>query len=143
MLPEENGRGLLLHATIVNTIYVPGVRQDVRGGGNKAQASEQPTGEQRTGDQIKNARVGSSLPNEAQTRKGGGNSRGGRDEGHGRHRARLTFDARDIISKYKDYEWMRHVRIEKVAICRMGAKKRGGNGEEEYEIEAEVEVPWA
>ena len=105
MLPEE--RKLLLHATVVNTIYVPRVR----------------AGEGRA--------------------RGSGGSRGRRGaqgEGHGRKKARLTLDARDVLEKYKDFEWMRDVRVEKVAICRMGAKKRE-DGEEEYEVEAEIDIP--
>ncbi|TGO52924.1 hypothetical protein BOTNAR_0309g00070 [Botryotinia narcissicola] len=114
MLPEEKGRSLLLHATIVNTIYVRGVRQD----------SSVGTREAGTGN----------------TRGNRGRGRGGSSSGHGKHKARLTFDARDIISKYADFTWMRDVRVEKVAICRMGAKKKG-DGDEEYEVEAEIEVP--
>ncbi|KAF7927075.1 hypothetical protein BELL_0113g00180 [Botrytis elliptica] len=114
MLPEEQGRSLLLHATIVNTIYVRGGRQD-----SSADTRETGTG---------NARGNR------------GRGRGGSSSGHGKHKARLTFDARDIISKYADFTWMRDVRVEKVAICRMGAKKKG-DGDEEYEVEAEIEVP--
>ncbi|EMR89188.1 hypothetical protein BcDW1_2198 [Botrytis cinerea BcDW1] len=113
MLPEEKGRGLLLHATIVNTIYVRGVRQN----------SDTGTRATRTGN----------------ARGNQGRGRGGSSSGHGKHKARLTFDARDIISKYADFTWMRDVRVEKVAICRMGAKKKG-DGDEEYEVEAEIEV---
>lgn len=83
-------RPLLLHATIVNTIYVPGVK--------------------------------------------------GRGTGHGKSRTKLTIDARDILEKYEDFEWMSDVRIEKVAICQMGAKKLE-DGNEEYEVEAEVNMP--
>ncbi|THV50926.1 hypothetical protein BGAL_0130g00070 [Botrytis galanthina] len=114
MLPEEKGRSLLLHATIVNTIYVRGVRQDSSAG----------TRETGTGN----------------ARGNRGRERGGTSSGHGKHKARLTFDARDIISNYADFTWMRDVRVEKVAICRMGAKKKG-DGDEEYEVEAEIEVP--
>jgi len=82
-------RPLKLHATIVNTVYVPGVRG-----------------------------------------KGG----------HGRSKAKLNFDAREILEDFEDFEWMMNVRIEKVAICKMGAKKNG-DGEEEYVVEGEVEMP--
>jgi activating signal cointegrator complex subunit 1 len=79
-------RPLLLHATIVNTVYVPGVRAEP-----------------------------------------------------GRSRARLTIDARDIVEKYEDFEWA-DVRPEKVAICKMGAE-RLEDGDEEYVVEGEVELP--
>ena len=83
-------RPLLLHATIVNTIYVPGVK--------------------------------------------------GKGSGHGKTRAKLTIDARDILEKYKDFEWMKDVMVEKLAICKMGAQKME-DGNEEYVVEGEVEVP--
>jgi len=83
-------RPLLLHATIVNTIYVPGIR--------------------------------------------------GKGSRYRKERAKLTIDARDILEKYQDFEWMTDVRMEKVAICRMGAQKME-DGNEEYIVEAEVEIP--
>ena len=88
LVPDS--RPLLLHATIVNTVYVPGAK--------------------------------------------------GKGGGHGRNKAKLTIDARDILEKYEEFEWMSGVRVEKVAICRMGAKKLEG-GEEEYEVEGEVDMP--
>ncbi|KAK7744729.1 hypothetical protein SLS62_010086 [Diatrype stigma] len=101
-LMAEEDRPLLLHATIVNTIYVKGRN---RGGG------------------------------------------GGK-----RKRERLTVDARGILDRYDDFVWMENVPVEKVAICRMGAKKLGkgegdgeggGDGEDEdeaYEVEAEIDL---
>ncbi|KAI1340094.1 AKAP7 2'5' RNA ligase-like domain-containing protein [Xylariaceae sp. FL0016] len=89
-LMVEDGRPLLLHATIVNTIYV----------------------------------------------------RGGRGSGGGKGRQggkRLTVDARRVLERYGDQVWMADVPVEKVAICRMGAKK-GEDGEEAYEVEAEIDV---
>ena len=86
----KDTRPLLLHATVVNTIYVPGIK--------------------------------------------------GKGSGHGRNRAKLTLDAREILDDYEEFEWMKDVRVEKVAICRMGAQKTEG-GEEEYIVEGEVEMP--
>lgn len=83
-------RPLLLHATIVNTIYVPGMK--------------------------------------------------GKGSGHGKNKAKLTIDAREILEKYEEFEWISDMKIEKVAICRMGAKKME-DGEEEYEVEAEADMP--
>lgn len=85
---EEN-RPLKLHATIINTVYVPGVR-------------------------------------------GSG--------GHGKRKAKLTIDAREFLEDFEEFEWMANVRIEKVAICRMGAQKND-QGEEEYFVEGVVEMP--
>ncbi|KAF5008294.1 hypothetical protein FDECE_5432 [Fusarium decemcellulare] len=81
-MAEEN-RPLLLHGTVINTIYVKGPR--------------------------------------------------------GRRRERLTIDARDIVSRYDDYVWMEDMPVDKVTLCRMGAKKIEGTDDEAYEVEAEVE----
>jgi activating signal cointegrator complex subunit 1 len=91
-----DSRPLLLHATIVNTVYVPGVRD---------------------------------LNISA---------------GYGSRKAKMTFDARDILERYEGFTWMRDVAIEKVAICRMGAKKvvdENGmlTGDEAYFVEGSVD----
>ncbi|KZL79894.1 hypothetical protein CI238_02329 [Colletotrichum incanum] len=80
---DKDSRGLLLHATIVNTIYVKGAR--------------------------------------------------------GKKGSKLTIDATDILDRYDDYVWMEDVPIEKIAICRMGAKKIEGADDQEYEVEAEID----
>jgi activating signal cointegrator complex subunit 1 len=85
----EESRPLKLHATIINTVYVPGVRG-----------------------------------------KGG----------HGKNKAKLTFDAREVLEDFEDFEWMSNVRVEKLVICKMGARKND-NGEDEYIIEGEAEMP--
>ncbi|KAK3946396.1 kinase A anchor protein [Diplogelasinospora grovesii] len=96
-LMAEEDRPLLLHATIVNTIYVKGDK----GGGNKY-------------------------------KKGGG----GRKKGE-----KLTFDARDVLERYEDQVWMENIKVEKIAICRMGAVKTEVEGVEDavYEVEAEID----
>ncbi|KAF7542421.1 hypothetical protein G7046_g10168 [Stylonectria norvegica] len=81
-LMEEENRPLLLHATIINTIYVK--------------------------------------------------------SGRGKRRERLTLDARDLLSRYDDYVWIEGMPVERVAICRMGAKKVEGADDAAYEVEAEV-----
>lgn len=83
LMPVEN-RPLLLHATIVNTIYVKG------------------------------------------------RNRGKRHE-------KLTIDAREILDRYEDFVWMEEVPVEKIAICKMGAKKQE-DGDEAYEVEAEIDL---
>ena len=90
---ERDARPLLLHATVLNTIYV----------------------------------------------KGGGKGKGGKGGG-GRRREKLTVDARPILDRYDDFVWMRDVPLEKIAICRMGAKKVGDDGDEAYEVEAEIDL---
>jgi len=91
LVPED--RPLLLHATIVNTVYVKGRRQ----AGGK------------------------------------GKPRGGKP----------TIDARGILDRYEDCTWMDKVRLEKIAICKMGAKKTEVDGvvvDEAYETVVEIDV---
>jgi len=73
----QEDRPLLLHATIVNTVYVPGVRES-----------------------------------------------GGARAGHGKSRAKMMIDAREVLERYAEATWMEGCRVEKVAICRMGAQRR-------------------
>ncbi|CAF9922121.1 hypothetical protein IMSHALPRED_005349 [Imshaugia aleurites] len=56
------------------------------------------------------------------------------------------FDATRLIERYKDVEWARDVRIEKVAVCEMGARvvgvEEGGGGVDQvYREVASVELP--
>ncbi|KAI1471182.1 kinase A anchor protein [Daldinia caldariorum] len=85
LMAEEN-RPLLLHATIMNTIYVKG-----------------------------------------------------RSRKSGKRSEKLTIDARDILDRYHDHVWMEDVPVEKIAICKMGAKKQE-DGDEAYEVEAEIDL---
>ncbi|KAF4336505.1 hypothetical protein FBEOM_9637 [Fusarium beomiforme] len=81
-LMENEDRPLVLHATVVNTIYVK--------------------------------------------------------DGRGRRREKLTIDARDIVSSYDDYVWLEDMPLDKVTLCRMGAKKIEGTDDEAYEVVAEI-----
>jgi activating signal cointegrator complex subunit 1 len=66
----------------------------------------------------------------------------GQGHGHGKNRAKLTIDATELLEEYEDFEWMKDVRVDTVAICRMGAKKgEGRSGEESYVVEGEVSMP--
>lgn len=60
-------------------------------------------------------------------------------------RAPIRFDATTLLEQFKDFVWAVDFRVEKVAICKMGAKKVfGERGEvvgEEYEEVAYVELP--
>ncbi|KAH6877265.1 kinase A anchor protein [Thelonectria olida] len=86
LMAVEN-RPLLLHATVVNTVYVP------------------------------------------QTRK------------RGRPREKIKLDARDMVEQYADFVWMEDMPVEKVTLCKMGARKiEGSDGDEAYEVVAEVRV---
>ncbi|KAH0544835.1 hypothetical protein FGG08_001064 [Glutinoglossum americanum] len=97
-LVEDDGRPLLLHATILNTTY----------------ASER-----------------------------GANNR--KPKGKARRTGKITFDAREIISRYEGFVFLKDSRIENVAICRMGAKRtvdeETGSAIEKYEVVREVSLP--
>lgn len=108
VMGDDGGRPLLLHATVVNTIYVKDKgNSDAKRGG----------------------------------RGGGGRGRGGK--GGGGRKERLAFDATGIIDRYEEEVWMKGVKMEGVAICKMGAKKvlsEDGEetGDEKYEVIEEV-----
>ncbi|KAI1210448.1 kinase A anchor protein [Annulohypoxylon truncatum] len=58
----------------------------------------------------------------------------------GRKRGRkLLIDASGILDRYGDFVWMEDMPVEKIAICKMGAKKQE-DGDEAYEIEAEIDI---
>jgi len=52
----------------------------------------------------------------------------------------LIIDARQLLKDYEDYEWMKDVTVERVAICRMGARTKD-DGDAEYLVEGEIEIP--
>lgn len=90
----DDERPLLLHATVVNTVYV-------RGGAR------------------------------------------------GKGRKRVTLDAQQLLDRYEDYVWLEGFVVDRVAICKMGAKEvpggEEGGGDEEgdgaaYEVVAEAEI---
>jgi len=60
--------------------------------------------------------------------------------GRGRKAPKLTIDAREIMQQYESFEWLKDIRIETVAICKMGAQPVMG-GDEAYIVEGEVPVP--
>ncbi|KAH7149805.1 kinase A anchor protein [Dactylonectria estremocensis] len=81
----DDGRPLLLHASIINTIHVKAAR------------------------------------------------------GGGRRREKLTLDARDMLSRYDDYLWIEDMPVDRVTLCRMGAKRvEGTEDDEAYEVVAEA-----
>lgn len=91
LAPDD--RPLLLHATIVNTIYVKGNRNS---------------------------------------------------HSHGKKRGDRNFvaDGQAIMDRYEDQIWLENAPLDRIAICRMGAKPVEENGtivDAAYEVEAEVE----
>lgn len=53
------------------------------------------------------------------------NTRYVKGSGRGSNGKRMELDARDILSKYEDYEWADGVEVSRLALCKMGAKKDG------------------
>jgi activating signal cointegrator complex subunit 1 len=89
-LMADEGRPLLLHATVVNTIYA---------------------------------------------RRGGS---GNHQRGRGRRKP-VMLDARDVLARYEGHVWMEDEVVDKVTLCRMGAKEvEGSGGDAAYAVEAEV-----
>ena len=50
------------------------------------------------------------------------------------------LDARELLVEWEDFVWMKDVRVERLAVLRMGAKV-GESGEEEYEVDGEIDMP--
>jgi activating signal cointegrator complex subunit 1 len=94
-LMQEDSRPLLLHATVLNTIY-----------------AKAPPGE-----------------------------RGGNKKRRGNRAEKLVFDARPILDRYEDQVWMENFPVQKLSICRMGAKKVEVDGvaDEAYEAVADLD----
>lgn len=92
LVPDD--RPLLLHATLVNTVYVRGGRNGPKGKGRKWERN-------------------------------------------------VIRDAQAMMDRYEDQVWMDKVPLEKIAICRMGAKPVEEDGvavDVAYEVEAEIDV---
>lgn len=54
-----------------------------------------------------------------------------KSEGHGPNATSwLRFDASDLIERYKDFKWAEGVRIDRVQICKMGARNVWSGGKE-------------
>ena len=123
LLPDD--RGLKLHATIVNTVYAKGRKQQpaLKEGGRVEGGSSSSSGQ--------------SAPEEDRSRFHGPNSN-----------VSLKFDSRPLLEAYKSFVWAEDVVLDRIAICEMGAKKKkkervdGGGSvvgeEEEYTEVASV-----
>lgn len=64
-------------------------------------------------------------------------TRGARRKGRG---PSVAFDMRDVIERYEDFTWAEGVRIDRVAICEMGAKEVPGGRDAEYTEVASVSI---
>ncbi|KAF1977842.1 hypothetical protein BU23DRAFT_451626 [Bimuria novae-zelandiae CBS 107.79] len=125
----EDKRSLRLHATIINTIYAKPKGRGGRGGAMAKQRKEDKDGEV------------TSAPPDPSTSETKVAKLDGAD-GHGPNaKSWMRFDARDLIERCKDVVWAQDVRIDRVQICKMGAKKtlddKGDVVAEEYEVVSE------
>ncbi|KAF2447264.1 hypothetical protein P171DRAFT_483312 [Karstenula rhodostoma CBS 690.94] len=152
----EDKRTLRLHATVINTIYAKS-----KGRGGKLQAKAKPPRESAAADGVDGVDGNEEHDDGAST---AGSNIDSHDEvttappdpstietkvprlngstGHGPEaRSWLRFDARGLIARYSDVVWASNISIDRVQICRMGAKKTlDAAGEvvaEAYEVVAE------
>ncbi len=103
-LMVEDERALKLHVTVVNTVY----------------ANRGPRRRKKTPE---DGHAGHGLM---------ANGEGRQDERAPPLRERGTrhFDARGLLERFGEYEWMGEMRLERVAVCRMGSEKiRNAEGE--------------
>ncbi|OAL56486.1 hypothetical protein IQ07DRAFT_9032 [Pyrenochaeta sp. DS3sAY3a] len=159
---EEEGRALRLHATVLNTIYAKGGK---RGGGKGKEksvvkeAKAKAVHAQGHGESVREDASTAESGDEIQHEGSAHNQKPNQDHdqafqaqganGHGpKAKSWLRFDARNLIDQYKDCSWAEGVKIDRVQICKMGAKKiwsRGNAGEgevvdEKYEVVAEKRI---
>ncbi|RMZ71290.1 akap7 2 5 rna ligase-like domain [Pyrenophora seminiperda CCB06] len=155
----QDTRPLRLHATVMNTIYAKPKRGG-RGGGHKSDKIKQ--GLKHVEHKVSPHRHHHHHHHHGEARDEGGRNGNGEDaastaaegavaagEGHGPDgKSWMRFDARNLIDKYKGFVWANSVRVDRVYICKMGAKKvwsGGSEGEgevldEEYEVVAAKEI---
>lgn len=158
LIPDS--RPLKLHATIVNTIYAkPGGRRGkprnkmlkdgMQNGGIDGSAHHQHDGVEDGHDLDDGASTAGSLdengsaPRDVSSSTEQNQVDGGRGEGHGPNaKSWMRFDARPLIAAYKHFKWAEDVRVDRLQICKMGARKvwsgaAEGEGEvvdERYEV---------
>ncbi|KAF2724030.1 hypothetical protein K431DRAFT_282296 [Polychaeton citri CBS 116435] len=118
-LMVKDDRPLKLHATVINTIYAKGRRKS----GRPPQRGL-----------AMNALQGSSTSVED------------RSHGHGPDAdAPLKIDARGLLDQYRDFVWAQDIKLDRIAICEMGAKRRfddaGNVVDEEYTEVASIILP--
>ncbi|KAF1962912.1 hypothetical protein CC80DRAFT_512186 [Byssothecium circinans] len=150
----EDKRSLRLHATIINTVYA---KPTGRGRDRKANHRDRPR-EDTASEKVDHLDDGASTadwyqdidepttaspdPSTAENEGTAITNQWGGSIGHGPNtKFWMRFNARELIEKYKDIVWAKDVRIDRVQICKMGAKKvLDADGEimdEEYEVVAQ------
>ncbi|KAK3675173.1 hypothetical protein LTR78_005107 [Recurvomyces mirabilis] len=102
----DDNRELTLHATIMNTIYAKG----------RAKRPPKNTQRQQTPEPDQSARASAEAPE--------GPAINDRAAGHGPEAdAPLKIDATHLLEQYEDFVWAKDVKLDRIAICEMGAKK--------------------
>lgn len=147
----EDKRSLRLHATIINTIYA---KPRGRHSGNKntkhskklatAEQAETPKAPEEDDNvsTVDSDNEGQTAPPDASTAETEimpPSEIIDRSEGHGPNaKSWMRFNASGLIEQYKDYVWAEGVTVDRVQICKMGAKKilgeDGGVLDERYEV---------
>ncbi|KAF1851978.1 uncharacterized protein K460DRAFT_373863 [Cucurbitaria berberidis CBS 394.84] len=143
----EDSRPLKLHATIINTIYAKSANKRARVKNPLKDGTQHPDAEASAHDNNQDddaASTAESLDgNAAASHSSSAPHNLAREAGHGPDaKSWLRFDARSLIETYKHFPWADQVRIDKIQICKMGAKKvwsgaKGGEGDavdERYEV---------
>jgi activating signal cointegrator complex subunit 1 len=123
----EDTRPLKLHATIINTIYAKSSARR----GRKSTVKETLKHIEHKVSPHHHADDNASV--DGASEEDGPNDTNTRSEGHGPDaKSWMRFDASSLIERYKDFTWAQDVRIDRVQICKMGAKKiwDGEEGEE-------------
>ncbi|KAJ4297675.1 hypothetical protein N0V90_005569 [Kalmusia sp. IMI 367209] len=153
----EDKRTLRLHATIINTIYAKskGRHGKTRGGAaevvnangaakfsNAVDGTDDHDDSASTAGSTQDGHEVTTAPPDPSTTETKSLPKLDGADGHGPNaKSWLRFDARDMIDRYKDIVWAEDVRIDRVQICKMGAKKilndQGEVVAEEYEVVSE------
>jgi len=139
----KDTRPLKLHATIVNTIYAkPGGRF-----GNVSRNYAQPSKSEQQDTQEQETTTNPPKGNEKKTEDNsvGEEKSSGKSGGMRHSTGPPRIDATLIMEQFKDFTWAKNFRIEKIAICKMGAQKvtneQGDIVGEEYEEVASIPLP--
>ncbi|KAL8863161.1 MAG: hypothetical protein Q9178_000536 [Gyalolechia marmorata] len=161
-LMTEEDRALKLHATILNTIYAAKAYPsktlvqgedgrlgvvEVEKAGTEDAIDDHLTGDahQDEGQRNEPSNQEGTMAEPLSTKSKSQPPEPKRERKGKRKKQVVRFDARDFINLYSAFEWARDVRIEKVAICEMGAKKtKDENGQvvrEEYTEIASIPLP--
>jgi activating signal cointegrator complex subunit 1 len=139
----EDTRPLKLHATVINTIYA---KPDGRRGRKSHVKETLKHIEHKVSPHHHEAKHNDDEPAAGSEED---DNTPPRNDGHGPDaKSWMRFDASTLIDRYKDFTWAEGVRIDRVQICKMGAKKiwsGGSEGEgkvvdEKYEVVFEKEI---